>query len=226
MGEVQVLNFFNADIDSVKLADTVPELKGTAAKLAELKKYLKPQIFWRELLLEEILNGVLIFDGGSFEIDSAYVAQGLKYCKKATLYTVTLGPTLPQYSRCCLAEGRLWEAAVADIFGSQGVEIITERFQGYLKGRYLPQGLFATLRFSPGYGDWSLSAQKQIIRYLGAEDIIKVSANFLLEPVKSITALAGWSKYPQSGEYPQGDRGKGFCRGGSCAYCITWACKK
>lgn len=226
MGEVQVLDLFNPEIDIFQLAAKVPELKGTENKLYQLKKFLKPKIFWRDLNIEKVKKDELSFDGGAFSLASSYVAQGLKDCHKATLFAVTLGWDLPQYCQRALAQGRLWEATVADIFGSHGVEIVIENFHNYLQGVYLPKGLFSTLRFSPGYGDWSLKVQKNIIPYLHAEKSIKVTDNFLLEPVKTITALVGWSNLPQPQMYPQGDRKKGLCQGGNCAGCTTWACKK
>lgn len=227
MGQVQVLNNFSNNLDIVELASVVPELKGTEKKLSELNGYLKPKVFWRELKVEKMDNSRLAFDGGRFVIESAYVASGLKNCRQATLFALTLGEGLPDYAKLCINEGRLWEGSIADLFGSHGIEILAGRFHDYLKGTKIPQGLFSTLRFSPGYGDWQLKEQVQVISYLEAERVIRVTENYLLEPVKSITALVGWAGFPQETDYPQGKRGSGFCGGsGQCAYCTTWACRK
>jgi len=227
LGEVQVLiNFFN-NLDVVGFASTVPELKGAEKKLSELKTYIQPKVFWRDLVIDNINKSQVYFDFGEMVIESAYVARGLKSCRKATLFVITLGKDLPEYANLCLEEGRLWEATIADILGSHAVEILAERFHAYLKRTKLPNGLFSTLRFSPGYGDWELKEQAKIISYLKAGEVIKVTENHLMEPVKSITALVGWSDFPQEDSYPQGERGRGFCGGsGQCAYCTTWACRK
>lgn len=227
MGEVQVLKNFSPSLDLTSLAALIPELTGTEKKLAELEAYIKPQIFWREMTVDYINKRELSLDQGRFLIDSAYVAIGLRNCQKATLFAITLDKDLPQYSQFCLEEGRLWESTIADILGSNAIEMMAEKFHNYLVGMNLPKGLFSTLRFSPGYGDWELSQQKEIISYLETGDVIKVNENYLLEPVKSITALIGWSNFPQANNYPQGEKRKGFCQGsGSCVHCTTWACRK
>jgi len=228
MGEVQVLNNFAADLNIAELTDKVPELKGTGKKLLELTAYIKPKVFWRDLVIDEINNSRISFDAGALEIASAYVSLGLKKCHKATLFAITLGEGLPRYAETCQAAGRFWEGTVADIFGSHAVEMLADRFHAYLKGRNLPKGLFLTLRFSPGYGDWELKEQKKLINYLNANEAIEVTENYLLQPVKSITAILGWADFPQANTYPQGERSKGFCggSGNQCAFCTTWACRK
>jgi len=228
MGEVQVLNNYTSNIDLIELASKVPELKGAEKKLLELTAFIRPKVFWRELIIDDIANSRISFDNGALVIESVYVSLGLKKCHKTTLFAITLGQELPQYAEACQAEGRLWEGTIADIFGSHAVEMLADRFHNHLKGRNLPKGLFSTLRFSPGYGDWELKEQQKIIPYLEAGQVIKVTENYLLQPVKSITALLGWADFPQEANYPQGERGRGFCggSGGNCAYCTTWACRK
>ena len=52
-----------------------------------------------------------------------------------------------------------------------------------------------TPRFSPGYGDWELSAQKDILRVCGGNQIgISVSDNFMMSPQKSVSAVFGLVK--------------------------------
>lgn len=227
MGQVQKLTNFVLDLDIAALVSTDPQLQGGEEKLKQLKKYLKPKIFWRELTINSLEANRIVFDQGQFIINSAYVASGLKGCQKSTLFAATIDKDLPNYAQKCLETGSLYEAILADNLGSHGVEMIAEKFHQFLKARYLPQGLFSSLRFSPGYGDWLLEEQEKIINYLQVGGLIEVTTNYLLKPVKSITALVGWSTKPQSSAYPQGDKKKGFCHGSkSCEFCITWACRK
>ena len=48
-------------------------------------------------------------------------------------------------------------------------------------------------RYSPGYGDLSLSVQKDVLNILNADKIlgIKLGENLLMIPKKSITAIQG-----------------------------------
>ena len=55
------------------------------------------------------------------------------------------------------------------------------------------QGRYLTGRYSPGYGDWDLSMQKEFLRTLNAEKKIGLCLNssLLLTPLKSVTAAIG-----------------------------------
>ena len=48
-------------------------------------------------------------------------------------------------------------------------------------------------RYSPGYGDLSLEVQSEVLKVLNADKIlgIKLGANLLMTPKKSITAVQG-----------------------------------
>ena len=48
-------------------------------------------------------------------------------------------------------------------------------------------------RFSPGYGDFDLGAQRDILNVLNADKIlgIKLGSNLLMTPKKTITAVQG-----------------------------------
>jgi cobalamin-dependent methionine synthase I len=51
-------------------------------------------------------------------------------------------------------------------------------------------------RFSPGYGDFSLTAQRDIFTMLGCEKRIGLTLNdsLLMSPTKSVTAIIGLKK--------------------------------
>ena len=52
--------------------------------------------------------------------------------------------------------------------------------------------LFLTPRFSPGYGDAPLSAQPDLLRFLGAPKLgVHLTQGFLMVPEKSVSALMG-----------------------------------
>ena len=47
-------------------------------------------------------------------------------------------------------------------------------------------------RFSPGYGDWDVHAQPDLLRLTQAETIgISLTESFMLRPRKSVTAVIG-----------------------------------
>ena len=155
------------------------------------------------------------------------MAKGLAECQKAAILALTIGPQLPAEAQRAAANGELYRSSVADYLGSHAVEMFADAFCQYLQQQALSKGQYATLRYSPGYGDWALSAQPDVFRFLNqCKGQITLSENFLMEPVKSITAVIGWSSQWQKPEYPHGEH-NAFCNGGhNCAACVTWACRK
>lgn len=67
-----------------------------------------------------------------------------------------------------------------------------------LKKEYEEKGLYLRPRFSPGYGDFSLSCQSAVLDALDAGKHlgIKLTDSFLMMPSKSVTAVIGVSQKP------------------------------
>ena len=58
------------------------------------------------------------------------------------------------------------------------------------------EGYNITYRYSPGYGDLTISHQSDILSLLNAQKLIGLSAleSAILVPVKSVTAFIGWKR--------------------------------
>ena len=198
-----------------------------APLLRKLWKLVRPAVFWREDVIVQNDGASLVLGDGALSVESCYVSKGLAQCKRATILALTIGEALPAFAIEAANEGRLYESSVADYLGSHGVELFADAFCAYLQQQAIPKGLYATLRYSPGYGDWALSAQPEVFAYLnGCQNKIQLSENYLMTPIKSITAIVGWSHVWQKPEYPKGEH-NAFCNGGhNCAACVTWACRK
>ncbi|MBO5140618.1 MAG: hypothetical protein J6B76_08215 [Peptococcaceae bacterium] len=227
MGTVNHLQQFHVPFDAEQFIQSHKDCPQDVPLLDALWKMVHPAVFWREELIAENDGVCLRLYHNTLCVQSCYVAKGLAQCSRATVLALTIGSALPQFAANAAAEGRLYEAAVADYLGSHAVELFADAFCAYLQQQALPKGMYATLRYSPGYGDWALSAQPDIFQFLnGCRNKIQLSENYLMEPVKSITAIMGWSDKWQKPEYPHGEH-NAFCNGGhNCAACVTWACRK
>lgn len=227
MGTVHQLQQFHIPFDAENFMQTHKDCPQDLPLLQKLWKMVQPAAFWREELITNNDGTTLTLANHVLSIESCYVSKGLAQCKRATILALTIGPALPLFSAQAAQDGRLYEASVADYLGSHAVELFADAFCTYLQQQAIPKGLYATLRYSPGYGDWALSAQKDIFAFLHhCQNYIQLNALYLMEPVKSITAIVGWSPEWQKPEYPRGER-NAFCNGGhNCAACVTWACRK
>ena len=227
MNRVQYLSHYHLPLDVDDFMAKVKECPYEPQILKELWRLVNPFIFWREEAITSNTKDTVVLGNGTLTIPSIYVAQGLAECQRATVLALSLGQALPQEAEKTAAKGQLYRSSLADLLGSHGVEMLAESFCAYLQQQALLSGKFATLRYSPGYGDWALAEQVNVLNFLdNCQGKIKLSENYLMEPVKSITAIIGWANQPQRQEYPQGEH-NAFCNGGhNCTACTTWACRK
>lgn len=227
MGQIHQLQRFHLPFDAQNFMASHADCPDEPALLQELWQLVTPAVFWREEPISSNDGERLTLGQGALSVASCYVCKGLQQCQRATVMALTIGAALPEEARSAAERGQLYRSAIADYLGSHAVEQLAESFCQYLQQQALSRGLYATLRYSPGYGDWALDAQPDVFAFLEqCQGQIRLSENFLMEPVKSITAVVGWSTQWQKPEYPRGEH-NGFCNGGhNCAACVTWACRK
>lgn len=125
------------------------------------------------------------------------IEKHLEGCHKAAVIGVTLGAGVDELIR----KTQITDMAMAVILDC-GASVLTEHlcddFEAYVKTK--TEGYF-TPRFSPGYGDYPLHCQKEIVRYIDGQRQIglNVTADSLMIPRKSVTALMGIAEHPVEG---------------------------
>ena len=227
MGAVNQLHRFYVPFDAESFIAQHKDCPQDTVLLNRLWKLVQPAVYWREEPIASNDGAVLVLGNDALRITSCYVCKGLASCSRATIMVLTIGEGLPAFAAQAAADGRLYESAVADYLGSHAVELFADAFCRYLQQQAAPKGLYATLRYSPGYGDWTLLEQPAVFAFLNdCQQKVRLSENCLMEPVKSISAIVGWSSVWQQPEYPKGEHNS-FCNGGhNCAACVTWAFRK
>lgn len=120
----------------------------------------------------------------------------LAQCGQAVLLACTLGAGFDAMLRAEQARG-MGSAVILDACGGAWVEAGCDAAEQELRAK-LPDA-YLTDRFSPGYGDLPLELQPAVCSALDAERRIgiHVSESFLINPVKSVTAVIGISDRPQ-----------------------------
>ena len=121
------------------------------------------------------------------KIESRDLAKNLSDCKEVFVFAVTLGHgvdrLLSKMSRLSAADFFVYDA-----IGSALAESVCDEAEKIIKGN-----IKCKPRFSPGYGDFPLDLQKDILRTLDAERLLGITltdSNLML-PQKSITAVMG-----------------------------------
>ena len=136
-------------------------------------------------------------DGGCFRVKSENLKKNLSGCESVLVMAVTVGAgggrVLAPYGKLSVAKAVVMQAAAAAM-----VEAYCNELNASWKKEYLERGLYLRPRFSPGYGDFPLSAQKEILDGLEAGKRIGITLTdgFLMMPSKSVTAVIGVSRTP------------------------------
>lgn len=146
-------------------------------------------VVYRELELK-ISNNICDFEG--VKINSKNLSDNLSGCDKAVVFCATIGiefdMVLQKYIRLSPSKSLILQG-----IGAERVERLANVFNKEVSMR----SPFGTKpRFSPGFGDFPLSFQKEIFSLLECEKKIGVTLNssYLMTPSKSVTAIIGIKK--------------------------------
>lgn len=135
-----------------------------------------------------------VLDFGCFMVKSRNLYRNLEGCLEAYFMAVTIGMDSERYITRWSQISQV-RALALDAAGSVAVENAAASTNAYLKTLAAGEGRFLRPRFSPGYGDFPLECQGEMIRILDAARKIGVSltGQKMLLPVKSVTAVIGIS---------------------------------
>ena len=142
------------------------------------------------------------------------IKKHLAGCQRAAVLCATLGAGVDRLLRVSQIAD-MSRAVVLNSLAAAAIEQVCDEAERLIAERVSEP--YFTFRFSPGYGDYPLETQKQLLRLLDAPRKIGLSLNdsLLLTPVKSVTAVIGLSDQP----IPRGKRGCAICSlRETCAY--------
>lgn len=183
----------------VKRVEDLPErmLRDLIARSIERAyQLIHPSGSWAYVQIERIEDDRLLSPqaGRLFRGDS--MRKLLARSDYATLMTVTIGPELERESSRLAGEANLTESYILDAIGSLLADETADRIESSsIAPRIARAGYKTTMRYSPGYGDWPLEVQGDILRLTRADRIgVSLSESMILIPSKSVTAVIGWER--------------------------------
>ena len=139
----------------------------------------------------------IIVQAENFALEGESIRNHLSDSKYCVIMAATLGPKMDQLIRY-MERKNLSEAVVMDAVATAIIEAFCDEIEESIKQEAIKDGLYATHRFSPGYGDFPLSIQPSILRVLDTQRSIGLTSteNMILIPRKSVTAIIGLQKKP------------------------------
>lgn len=132
---------------------------------------------------------------GTIEIQSKNLQKNLSGCKQVVVLATTLGTQVDRqirkYEILDMSRAVVLQACAAAV-----LEEYCDEIQENIAGELDKQGLFIRPRFSPGYGDFSILHQKDLLQMLETQKRIGLTMTdgCMLTPTKSVTAIIGVSE--------------------------------
>ena len=125
-------------------------------------------------------------------VRSRALSRHLRGCSAVLLMALTVGPEPDREIRRAEID-RITDAVILQAVAAAAVEQEADRLNEAWQKDYEARGFLLKPRFSPGYGDFDLAYQKDIIRILNTPKTIglTLTEGLLMIPSKSITALIG-----------------------------------
>lgn len=151
----------------------------------------------------------------NLRIKSKSLQKNLKSCEQVVLFGATIGTAVDRqirtYEITDMARAVVMQACAAAV-----LEEYCDSVQEQISQELAEEKLYLRPRFSPGYGDFSILHQKEILNMLEAPKKIglAMTEGYMLTPTKSVTALIGISRTKE----PCHRKGCEECTKADCVY--------
>jgi len=135
---------------------------------------------------------------GGVTINSKNLCDHLANCDSVVLLAATLGTQadalVRQFNVQDMEKAVIGQAVCAAMIEAY-CDSLSEKIMSELSQKNEFCGLHPTTRFSPGYGDFDIVHQKDILNMLNCSRIgLTLTEGYMLVPTKSVTAVIGFSK--------------------------------
>ena len=163
--------------------------------LEKLKTVSEPRHVMTQLPCEVNGNSVML---GELEIKSYALASRLEKCSRVYIFAATLGADvdrlITQRTKIDSAEALCLQACAA-----AQIEDYCDSIEKKLSSELIQQELTPRPRFSPGYCDFDITHQTDVLRILQAHKRIGLgeTKTHMLTPLKSVTAVIGAGRIEQ-----------------------------
>jgi hypothetical protein len=152
-----------------------------------------------------------------FTIEGKKIGAHLAGCDKVILLAATVGDDIEDMVTKKFEQGEYAASVLLDAAATTAVEQIADGMEKAIAPKMAAQGYGMRWRFSPGYGDWPLEQQPELIRTSRAESIgVHLSSSLMLVPRKSVTAIIGLYKIRADAEEQHSPQGCAACNKLDC----------
>ena len=169
-----------------------PELDKQVEECMELVRgEATPRHIKRGFDIAQAKEGVILSGAGTL-LRGKDIREHLSGCEQAVLMAATLGAgpdtLIRRWERADITR-----ALILDACATQLIEEYCDEIERQIREEVTAVGFMVTGRYSPGYGDFDLEIQPELIAVLDAERKIGLTCtgSLILLPRKSVTAVIG-----------------------------------
>ena len=175
---------------SYSIQTKIEELSARAVEL------IKPVVHYQSKRIERRDGKSIALEGG-ISFRSQRISKTIGRCEEVICFIATIGNDIEREITKLLAENHLSEAYILDAMGSVAVENLVEKFHGGFITENERRGRGVTLRFSPGYCDWSIRDQRKIFSLFESDSLeVELTDSYFMRPRKSISGIFGIALFP------------------------------
>ncbi|MDR5660066.1 vitamin B12 dependent-methionine synthase activation domain-containing protein [Serpentinicella sp. ANB-PHB4] len=161
----------------------------------EAKRLINPVGIYQTFEIKQINKEKIYLADVDYQIKSADIEQLLDGSRYTTFIAVTIGQQLDNHIDKLNEKGEYTRGLIMDAIGSEAAEESINKLNQIVEQEALQNGYRLTRRFSPGYGDFTITNQNSILDLLNTKEIdLRITDSSILIPRKSVTALVGWTK--------------------------------
>lgn len=123
------------------------------------------------------------------------IANLLKNSTQIAIAVCTVGEEITYQYQHCIKSTDYLKAYIYDIIANIAISKTMEELKNNLRQKIILQELSITSNFCPGYCDWDIKEQKDLLSLLPVETCpVTLTASSLMQPMKSLSSIIGIGK--------------------------------
>lgn len=194
-----ILPIYNAILTSIDESETKryaglsktdfdPSLIRDACLEAQLLS--KPQGIWQIYDYNHCTHTIMATQ--PVQLQGKSITKHLQKAEKVIVLAVTIGEAVEKAVTKHFEQDAYTHSVLLDAAATTAVEMAADLMEKTIQQRIYPQGYRTLMRFSPGYGDWDIHFQPEMMQLACAAEIgIELTDSMMLVPRKSVTAIIG-----------------------------------
>lgn len=132
----------------------------------------------------------IVTESGALRLTSSSICHHLKDAREVAVMAVTIGNEVEGAIEDAFKRGEYSRGLLLDAAATTAVEAVADRLNRMIDEDAKRRGFMTAFRYSPGYGDWNITVQSDIVRLAEGDAIgIHTTDASMLIPRKSVTAI-------------------------------------